>query len=125
MKGIFLFVCVFAFSTAFTQDLLHCGSDEMEQKLFHDHPEYKQGYVRSKKKLEAFTKQYTQSPVKSGATYIIPVVFHIIHNNGPENISDSQIHDAIEQVNLQYRKGNPDTNQIVPAFQSIAADAQI
>lgn len=125
MKGIFLFVCAFAFSTAFTQDLLHCGSDEMEQKLFHEHPEYKQGYVRSKKKLEAFTKQFTESPVKSGATYIIPVVFHIIHNNGPENISDSQIHDAIAQVNLQYRKLNPDTNQIVPAFQSIAADAQI
>lgn len=125
MKGIFLFACVLAYSTAFTQDLLHCGSDEMEQKLFHEHPGYKQGYLRSKKKLEAFTKQYAESPVKSGATYIIPVVFHIIHNNGAENISDSQIHDAIQQVNLQYRKLNPDTNQIVPAFQSIAADAQI
>ena len=125
MKGILLVVWVFAFSSGFTQTLLHCGSDEMEQKLFLEHPEYQQAFLRAKNKLELFTKQFQANPPKSGATYIIPVVFHIIHNNGTENISNSQIYDAIEQVNLQYRKLNPDTNQIVPAFQSIAADAQI
>ncbi|WP_186279960.1 M43 family zinc metalloprotease [Fluviicola chungangensis] len=126
MKGILLLVVAFTCcSNAFSQQLLHCGSDEMEQKLFHEHPGYQEGFLRSKKKLESFTKQFQDNPTKSGATYIIPVVFHIIHNNGPENITDSQIHDAIEQVNLQYRKLNPDTNQIVSAFQSIAADAGI
>lgn len=125
MKGILLFVTAFAWLNAFSQNMLHCGSDEMEYRLFLEHPEYRQAFERSKKQLESFTKQFEQNPVKSGATYIIPVVFHIIHNNGPENINDSQIHDAVEQVNLQYRKLNPDTNQIVSAFQSIAADAQI
>ena len=125
MKGILLFVTAFAWSNAFSQNMLHCGSDEMEYQLFLEHPEYRQAFERSKKQLESFTKQFAENPVKSGATYIIPVVFHIIHNNGPENINDSQIHDAVEQVNLQYRKLNPDTNQIVSAFQSIAADAQI
>ncbi len=125
MKGILLFVTAFACSNAFSQNILHCGSDEMEYQLFLEHPQYRQAFERSKKQLESFTKQFSENPVKSGATYIIPVVFHIIHNNGPENINDSQIHDAVEQVNLQYRKLNPDTNQIVAAFQSIAADAQI
>lgn len=125
MKGILLMAFTFVFSNGFTQTLLHCGSDEMEHKLFREHPEYRQAFVRSKNKLEAFTKQYQENPAKSGATYVIPVVFHIIHNNGPENINDSQIHDAVHQVNLQYRKLNPDTNQIVAAFQSIAADAGI
>lgn len=125
MKGILLFVTAFAWSNAFSQNMLHCGSDEMEYQLFLEHPEYRQAFERSKKQLESFTKQFAENPVKSGSTYIIPVVFHIIHNNGPENINDSQIHDAVEQVNLQYRKLNPDTNQIVSAFQSIAADAQI
>lgn len=125
MKGILLCFIAFACSNAFSQNMLHCGSDEMEYQLFLEHPEYRQAFERAKKQLELFTKQFEQNPVKSGATYIIPVVFHIIHNNGPENINDSQIHDAVEQVNLQYRKLNPDTNQIVSAFQSIAADAQI
>ncbi|WP_430405023.1 M43 family zinc metalloprotease [Fluviicola sp.] len=125
MNRILLFVIAFAVSNSFAQQMLHCGSDEMESKLFQEHPEYKQAFLRSRKKLETFTKQFRESSTKSGATYIIPVVFHIIHNNGAENINDSQIFDAIEQVNLQYRKLNPDTNQIVSAFQSIAADAGI
>ncbi|AEA43938.1 M43 family zinc metalloprotease [Fluviicola taffensis] len=125
MKGILLFVASLTLSSGFAQSLLHCGSDEMESKLFQEHPEYQQAFLRSKKKLESFTKQFQENPTKSGATYIIPVVFHIIHNNGTENIDDSQIFDAVKQVNLQYRKLNPDTNQIVAAFQSIAADAQI
>ncbi|MFN3300586.1 MAG: hypothetical protein ACK41Z_10345 [Sediminibacterium sp.] len=33
---------------------------------------------------------------------IIPVVFHIFHNNGPENISDSQINEALSQMNAQF-----------------------
>ncbi|WP_341907294.1 M43 family zinc metalloprotease [Fluviicola taffensis] len=125
MNRILLFVIAFAVSNSFAQQMLHCGSDEMESKLFQEHPEYKQAFLRSRKKLETFTKQFQESSTKSGATYTIPVVFHIIHNNGAENINDSQIFDAIEQVNLQYRKQNPDTNQIVSAFQSIAADAGI
>jgi PKD repeat protein len=125
MKGILLFVVAFAVTNSFAQQMLHCGSDEMESKLFREHPEYKQAFLRSKEKLESFTRQFQGNPTKSGATYIIPVVFHIIHNNGAENINDSQIFDAIEQVNLQYRKLNPDTNQIVAAFQSIAADAGV
>lgn len=125
MKGILLFVIAFAVFNSFAQQMLHCGSDEMESKLFQEHPEYKQAFLRSKEKLESFTRQFQESHTKSGATYIIPVVFHIIHNNGAENINDSQIFDAVEQVNLQYRKLNPDTNQIVAAFQSIAADAGV
>jgi len=104
---------------------LHCGTDEMHQQLFQQHPEYATGIQLAHEELQAFTQQFIQSPPKSGATYIIPVVFHIIHNYGVENISDAQIHDAIEQVNLQYRKLNADTSEIVSAFQSIAADAQI
>ena len=33
------------------------------------------------------------------AQYTIPVVFHVIHNNGPENIPDQTILDGLEQLN--------------------------
>jgi hypothetical protein len=33
------------------------------------------------------------------STYTIPVVVHIIHNNGPENISNAQVFTAIQQLN--------------------------
>lgn len=63
--------------------------------------------------------------VNRSATYTIPVVFHIVHQYGPENISDAQVYDAIEQINTQLRKRNADTTDIDPLFKSIAADVDI
>ncbi|MBK6840534.1 MAG: T9SS type A sorting domain-containing protein [Bacteroidetes bacterium] len=37
----------------------------------------------------------------------IPVVVHVIHENGPENISDSLIQAAINQLNLRFQNANP------------------
>ena len=33
---------------------------------------------------------------RSNTVYKIPLVFHVLHNNGNENISDDQIHDAVD-----------------------------
>lgn len=125
MKQALFFLVILSSFVANAQGNLHCGSDEQFVQFYMEHPELKGAYLRAKEKLDVFTQVYKQNHVKSGATYVIPVVFHIIHNNGVENINDSQIHDAIKQVNLQLRKLNPDTNQIVPAFQSIATDTEI
>lgn len=56
---------------------------------------------------------------------IIPVVFHIIHEYGAENISDAQVYDQMEILNRDFRKLNSDTSDIVPEFKAIAADANI
>lgn len=118
-----LFTCFSLLTNA--QELKHCGTDEMHQHLFETRPDLNPGIVRANQRLQAFTQQYVANPPKSAALYVIPVVFHVIHNNGVENISDAQIKDAMVQLNLQYRKLNPDTNEIVAAFQGIAADPQI
>jgi len=56
---------------------------------------------------------------------IIPVVFHIIHKGGPENISKAQILDAIHQLNIDYNKMNADTVSTYPLFIPRAADCSI
>ena len=73
----------------------------------------------SKYKPNAGTEKLT------GVVYTIPVVFHIIHNNGSENISDAQVQDALNILNRDYRKLNADTSAIVSAFQGDAADVEI
>jgi len=73
----------------------------------------------SKYKPNAGTEKLT------GVIYTIPVVFHIIHNNGSENISDAQIQDALNILNRDYRKLNADTSAIVSAFQGDAADVEM
>jgi hypothetical protein len=115
-----------ALGTAQENTHLNCGTDEMHQHLFQYYPQYNGAIQTAYQKLHSFTQNYIQqSHPARNAPYIIPVVFHVIHNYGVENISDAQIHDAIEQVNIQMRKLNSDTSDIVPAFQSIAADTEI
>ena len=46
------------------------------------------------------------------ATTCIPVVFHIIHNNGPENISDEQVEDAVRVLNDDFNKLNDDWDNV-------------
>lgn len=38
-------------------------------------------------------------------SYVIPVVVHVLHEDGAENISDEQITDAIEHANMQMAGG--------------------
>lgn len=122
-----LAVSAFILLTSFVraQDHIHCGTDEMHQQLFLQHPEYNAGIVRANDRLQQFTESYIQNPPKDGDPYIIPVVFHIIHNYGIENIGDAQVLDAVKQLNIQYRKLNADTTGIVQAFKSRAADCNI
>ncbi len=110
------------------QEKSFCITDEMQHAILRSNPGLRIGFDRAneqlKKDLEHFRKQ-AKNQQKSDALYIIPVVFHVIHTYGPENISDAQILDGLAQLNLQLRKQNADTNQIVNVFKSRAADTQI
>jgi hypothetical protein len=57
--------------------------------------------------------------------YRIPVVVHVIHADGVENISTAQIRNGIEVLTRNYRKLNPDTVDIVADFRPIAADMEV
>jgi PKD repeat protein len=58
------------------------------------------------------------------ATYIIPIVFHIVHLGGIENISDAQIQDEVKNLNINYNKLNADTVDVIPPFKPLVADIQ-
>lgn len=117
---------LFLFGFFSTHSQIPCGTDEMYQKLFNEHPEYNSAILRNHKQLELETAEYKNDLSKSrSATFIIPVVFHVVHNYGPENISDAQIYDAVKHVNEQLRLKNPDTTDIVTPFKNLAADTEI
>lgn len=60
-----------------------------------------------------------------GVVYKIPIVFHVLHNNGSENISNAQIMDALDILNRDFRLLNNDANNVVSAFQGLPADSEI
>jgi PKD repeat protein len=118
-------------SIATAQDLKYCGTTEAMNKAFAENPAMHQQYLQMQaelktKDLEAFKNGYQN---KQGGTpapmYVIPVVFHILHLNGAENISDAQIQDQMRILNEDFRKLNADNANTVAAFQGISADTEI
>jgi PKD repeat protein len=79
--------------------------------------------IKELEKVRSHDSQASRS--SSGTVYIIPVVFHILHMYGQENISDAQVIDAVNILNRDFRKRNSDTANIVPEFKGIAADCEI
>ncbi|MCB0476985.1 MAG: T9SS type A sorting domain-containing protein [Crocinitomicaceae bacterium] len=61
--------------------------------------------------------------------YTIPVVFHVIHDNGLGNISQVQIQDALDALNEDYNKLNADSvnwrNTASAPFEPRVADIQV
>ena len=109
------------------QTPLHCGADEMRINTLKQQPQVAKAVIKRDAELEQFTQNFVPALSKNSttATYIIPVVFHVIHNYGSENISDAQLKDGIDIVNKTFRKLHPSTSSIVPAFQGIHADCDI
>lgn len=60
---------------------------------------------------------------------IIPIVFHVLHTNGQENISNEQIMDQLRIINEDFNKLNPDVinvrNTTSAPFAPLVTDMQI
>ncbi|WKZ67032.1 MAG: M43 family zinc metalloprotease [Flavobacteriales bacterium] len=109
---------------AMAQQPLRCGTDERRAWEIANDPTYLQ--------REAAFEEELRQLMASAATqrdgdevYVIPVVFHILHLGGRENISNEQILDAMEILNRDYAKLNDDTATVHPSFQERIADMRI
>jgi len=83
-------------------------------------------YVKAKELDEAeFVLLSKKGSTEKATIYKIPVVFHVLHMNGVENISDEQIYDALAILNRDYRKLNADTANVHQDFAGMPADIEV
>ncbi|MBK8584326.1 MAG: choice-of-anchor J domain-containing protein [Bacteroidetes bacterium] len=100
----------------------HCYTTEMDNEATLNNPDM----LRQRQNLETFIQQYGKAERRNNSVvYVIPIVFHILHNYGEENISDAQVLDQVRILNRDFRRTNADTVNIVPAFQGMAADIEV
>ena len=98
-----------------------CGHQWAQEEAFRLHPELRESYEAYQ--LLQNSKQFTE---KGGASsYVIPVVFHVLHEYGTENISDAQIYDAMEVINREFNSADPDSVNIVPEYESLIGNGKI
>ncbi len=97
-----------------------CGSVEAMEKHFLNHPELKQGFEAYQ--AQANSEQNLPQQRTAAATYTIPVVFHVLHQYGVENISDAQINDQMAIFNRDFNRQNADTTVVIPPFKNLIGD---
>jgi PKD repeat protein len=122
-----IFICTIIFSSIVfsfklsAQVKTPCGTYDANKAIEMIDPE---GYRLEREQLEQETIEFAQRK-SAAATYTIPVVFHILHLYGSENISDAQIFDAMEVINRDFSRQNADTANTIAAFAGIAANVGI
>ncbi|GAA4835482.1 zinc-dependent metalloprotease [Algivirga pacifica] len=103
---------------------ISCHQQEHRDELLSS-DENRQRIDKAEQRLNEHTKHYLQQKASLRITeevLTIPVVFHVVHNNGIENISDAQIIDAVDQLNEDFSATNPGVVNVIEDFQGIVAD---
>jgi hypothetical protein len=103
LKLLFLFLVLTALVCAQNNLPPACGQKEFTQQLYRLHPEFKKRhdaqegllYMQRTQRLKTISEAFRLS----NSTVVLPVVIHIIHNNGQENISDAQVKQGIKYLN--------------------------
>lgn len=91
------FLCIAEYATAQDPEAL-CGSDYWRVQSLQDPVFYQKNQDLEKRILQVFQEKKTTTG-QPEQPKVIPVVVHIIHDGGAENISDEQVQQAIAWLN--------------------------
>ena len=128
-RKIYLLLALFAGINLFTQTLVKaqqaiqpCNTYDAMESYFKTHPEARQRYEAQQEAFnleleKAFNYQASQRSA-AAFVYTVPVVFHILHTGGPENINDQLCINALAQVNKDYARTGNDVGTIAQPFQN-------
>lgn len=121
MKNTFLLILLILVSSHhYAQSDLHCGTDVIMKKYYEAHPN-----IEAQKRVSDINRVNQKNKQVNSASFTIPIVFHVLHTGGTENISDAQVKDAVAILNRDYAKKNADTLFIIPEFKALADSTKI
>ena len=95
-----------------------CSHAEAQQNLWNEQPELRKDF----EKLLQNSKSFDGKNASKRGKYVIPIVFHIIHDNGSENIKDQQVINQVAILNDDFQKLNKDTSDVDAAFKDLIAN---
>ena len=105
-----------------------CGADDMARRVREAFPDQ---VAKSEAKLQRYIdaamkginlNQYAKVTIEGNdtvTTYHIPLVFHVIHEYGRENVKDNEIYNAVAEINTIFNKRNADTSNVLSIFRKV------
>jgi PKD repeat protein len=109
------------------QEVNPCGTNEALENLHKQFPHMKTEYESAQLLRNSQVINDSENGVakKSDTNYVVAVVFHIMHEYGSENVSDSEIYSLMEELNEDYSATNAGLSAIIPMFDTLVADMGI
>jgi PKD repeat protein len=109
-----------------TDHPIMCGQHLQQARLYEENPQLRVQDSIDQASFDDAYQQYmlTYDPSER-STYTVPVVVHVVHLGGEENISNQQINNALEKLNEDFSMSNPDLGNTVSAFTGIIGNADI
>ena len=105
------------------QDFEVCRTHKiMNEKLLN--PAFLKMYAADQALIQRRKEEMAQEK-QQGTVYTFPVVFHILHNGGNENVSDQELIAAVATLNENYRRLNFSADNVQPQFQGMPADVEL
>lgn len=96
-----LYILLFSWQLNAQENVIRCGSTHALQQVWATDPTAKARFEAWNKDLLERTRQ-NSSAKTSEQIYRIPVAVHIVHDFGPENISDNQVKSQISALNRDF-----------------------
>ena len=115
----------FTYGQVSNSSLKPCYTDQLHQQQMENNPAYAKQHMENQILLKKVEEEMKKNKQPKGTVYTIPVVFHVIHNGGPENVSSEEIFDLLEGLNRDFRMTNLDTGLVHSTFKPIMADVEI
>jgi PKD repeat protein len=122
-KFLFTITCFFKLSLSFSQH--HCGTDHFHHHISSKHQDIKRLENEYNKHAVEYVKNRSVDIQKRAAKYTVPVVFHVIHTGGNENISREQIQDQIRILNEDFSYTNANKVNLRNPFKNAAGIGDI
>jgi hypothetical protein len=117
-------ICLLSYSVLAQVNQNWCGSIEAMEANFNKHPELRQQFEAIQNNLNSMNQDHNAGKT-AASNYTIPVVFHVLHVNGYENISDAQIQDQVAIFNRDFNLQNADTSVVIAPLKNVIGDAKI
>lgn len=109
-------------SRSFAQ--LPCSTDIRYHELLQQYPQLAEYEKQFDEQLKRNLAKRTTA-LADTVTYDVPLVVHVVHDYGAENVSDDAIYTAVASWAKAYVKQNADTISVIPPFVPYIGNAHI
>jgi PKD repeat protein len=102
-----------------------CATTDYTNRMMQSDPQFELNQQQLERETQQYIANMNVAERDSHPTKVIPMVFHILHDYGVENISKEQIEDQIGRLNEDFRKMADDYANIPDTFRGDHADTKI